>query len=195
MNKAIENKVEAVKDPMSLLEDIKNDSLQQDLPPVDDWHPEHCGDSEICIRRDGTWTHQGDLFKREKLVKMFSRIIRLDNDGKYYLVTPVEKMLLAVEDVPFLVVGFDIVVNEGVQKVVFETSLGDQVVVDAEHPVTVLTANDEPAPYVVVRKNLKARIARSVFYQLIDVAVSEQQGAENVLFLESSGERFELGRF
>ena len=184
-----------MKDPMSLLEDIKNDSLQQDLPPVDDWHPEHCGDSEICIHRDGTWTHQGDLFKREKLVKMFSRIIRLDNDGKYYLVTPVEKMLLAVEDVPFLVVGFDIVVNEGVQKVVFETSLGDQVVVDAEHPVTVLTANDEPAPYVVVRKNLKARIARSVFYQLIDVAVSEQQGAENVLFLESSGERFELGRF
>ena len=195
MNKVIENKVEAVKDPMSLLDDVKNDSLQQDLPPVDDWHPEHCGDSEICIRRDGTWTHQGDLFKREKLVKMFSRIIRLDNDGKYYLVTPAEKMLLAVEDVPFLVVGFDIVVNEGVQKVVFETSLGDQVVVDAEHPVTVFTINDEPAPYVVVRKNLKARIARSVFYQLIDVAVSEQQGAETILFLESSGERFELGRF
>ncbi len=184
-----------MRDPKTLLENIENDSLQQDLPPVNEWHPEHCGDSEICIRRDGTWTHKGDPFKREKLVKMFSRIIRLDDDEKYYLVTPVEKMLLTVEDVPFLVVGFDIVLSEGVQKIVFETSLGDQVVVDAEHPVTVHTLNDEPAPYVVVRKNLKARIARSVFYQLIDVAVSEQQGAENVLFLESSGEHFELGRF
>ena len=184
-----------MKDPASLLDDIKNDNLQKDLPPVDKWHPEHCGDSEICIRRDGTWTHQGDIFKREKLVKMFSRIIRLDNDGKCYLVTPVEKMLLTVEDVPFLVVGFEIVLNDGVQQVVFETSLGDQVVVDADHPLTVRTFNDAPAPYVVIRKNLKARIARSVFYQLIDVAVSEQQGVENVLFLESSGERFELGRF
>ncbi len=187
--------MKAIKDPVSLLDDINNDDLQQDLPPVDEWHPEHCGDSEICIRRDGTWTHQGDVFKREKLVKMFSKIIRLDEDEKYYLVTPVEKMLLSVEDVPFLVVGFDIVIHEDSQKIIFETSLGDQVVVDAEHPVTVLTINDEPAPYVVVRKNLKARIARSVFYQLIDVAVSEQRGAENVLFLESSGERFELGRF
>ncbi|OUR92549.1 hypothetical protein A9Q81_16530 [Gammaproteobacteria bacterium 42_54_T18] len=188
-----------MKDPMTLLDDIKNNNLQKDLPPVDEWHPEHCGDSEICIRRDGTWTHQGDPFKREKLVKMFSRIIRLDRDGEYYLVTPVEKMLLTVEDVPFLVVGFELVVSEGVQRIVFETSLGDQVVVDAEHPMTVQTLNDEPAPYpapyVVIRKNLKARIARSVFYQLIDVAVSEQQGVENVLFLESSGERFELGRF
>ena len=184
-----------MKDPVTLLDDIKNDSLQQGLPPVDEWHPEHCGDSEICIRRDGSWTHQGDPFKREKLVKMFSKIIRLDDDGEYYLVTPVEKMLLTVEDVPFLVVSFEVVLGEGVQKIIFETSLGDRVVVDAVHPVTVLTTNDEPAPYVVVRKNLKARIARSVFYQLIDVAVSEQQGAENVLFLESGGERFELGRF
>ncbi|MBV1921026.1 MAG: DUF1285 domain-containing protein [Pseudomonadales bacterium] len=188
-------RLKAMTDPESLLENIENGSLQQDLPPVNEWHPEHCGDSEICIRRDGTWTHKGDPFKRERLVKMFSRIIRLDDDERYYLVTPVEKMLLTVEDVPFLVVGFDIVLSEGVQKIVFETSLGDQVVVDAEHPVTVQALNDEPAPYVVVRKNLKARIARSVFYQLIDVAVSEQQGAENVLFLESSGERFELGRF
>ena len=184
-----------MKDPVLLLDDIKNDDLLKDLPPVDEWHPEHCGDSEICIRRDGTWTHQGDPFKREKLVKMFSRIIRLDSDGKYYLVTPVEKMLLTVEDVPFLVVGFDIVVNEGVQKVIFETSLGDQVVVDGEHPITVKMLNDEPAPYVVIRRNLKARIARSVFYQLIDEAVSEKQGVENILFLESGGERFELGRF
>ena len=191
----IRNKVKVMKGSVSLLEDINNENLQQDLPPVDDWHPEHCGDSEICIRRDGTWTHQGDIFKRDKLVKMFSRIIRFDDDGKYYLVTPVEKMLLSVEDVPFLVVGFDIVLSQSVQKIVFETSLGDQVVVDAEHPVTVLTINDEPAPYVVVRKNLKARIARSVFYQLIDVAVTEQQGTENILFLESSGGRFELGRF
>ena len=184
-----------MKDPISLLDDIKNNSFQQDLPPVDEWHPAHCGDSEICIRRDGTWTHKGDPFKREKLVKMFSRIIRLDNDGEYYLVTPVEKMLLAVEDVPFLVVGFESVLSDGVQKIVFETSLGDQVVVDANHPITVKTLNDEPAPYVVIRKNLKARIARSVFYQLIDVAVPEQHGAENVLYLESCGERFELGRF
>jgi len=184
-----------MKDPMSLLESIENNNLQQDLPPVDDWHPEYCGDSDIRINRDGTWAHQGDLFKREKLVKMFSKIIRLDNDGKYYLVTPVEKMLLTVEDVPFLVVGFDIVVSEGEQKIVFETSLGDQVVVDAKHPVTVKTLNDEPAPYVVVRKNLKARIARSVFYQLIDVAGVEVQGDDNVLILESCGERFELGRY
>ena len=84
-------------DPLALIQQIDNDSLQVGLPPVDDWTPEYCGDSEIRIHRDGSWSHKGEVFKRKKLVEMFSRIIRLDDDGEYYLVTPVEKMKLAVK--------------------------------------------------------------------------------------------------
>ena len=182
-------------DPIAMISGLDNEALQADLPPVDDWHPAHCGDSEICIHRDGTWTHQGGIFKREKLVKLFSRIIRLDDDGEYYLVTPVEKMKLKVEDVPFLAVGFELVFTEGVQQLIFETNVGDNVLVDGEHPLSVTLVNGEPAPYVVVRKNLKARLARSVFCQLVDLAKQEEVGTQTVMFLESSGQRFELGRY
>ena len=190
-------------DPLTLIQQIENDSFQSDLPPVDDWNPSHCGDSEIRIHRDGSWSHQGGAFKRKKMVKMFSRIIRLDNDGEYYLVTPVEKMKLAVDDVPFLVVGFELVVDEGVQKIIFETNVGDNVVVDSDHPISVksIESNEQGereediAPYVIVRKNLKARLARSVFYQLVDLAKEEARDGGTVLLLESCGERFELGRY
>lgn len=184
-----------MKDPKSLLDNINNENLQGDLPPVENWHPEHCGDSEICIHRDGSWSHQGTSFKRQKLVDMFSRIIRLDDDGEYYLVTPVEKMKLKVEDVPFLAIGFEVLMDEGVQKIVFETSVGDRVMVDEPHAISVQMVDGEPAPYVLVRRNLKARIARSVYYQLIDMAREEQQGDETLLYVESCGTRYELGRY
>lgn len=190
-------------DPLTLIQQVDNDSFQSDLPPVDDWNPSHCGDSEIRIHRDGSWSHQGGVFKRQKLVKMFSRIIRLDDDGEYYLVTPVEKMKLIVEDVPFLVIGFELVLDEGVQKIIFETNVGDSVVVDSDHPISVssIGANEpgereeDAVPYVVVRKNLKARLARSVFYQLVDLAKEETREEVTVLLLESCGVQFELGRY
>lgn len=195
-------------DPLALIQQIDNDSLQVGLPPVDDWNPEYCGDSEIRIHRDGSWSHKGEVFKRKKLVEMFSRIIRLDDDGEYYLVTPVEKMKLAVEDVPFIVVGFELVPDSGDgdddgQKIIFETNMGDKVVVDSDHPISVQTVvedgrstgRDDVAPYVIVRKNLKARLARSVFYQLVDLAREDVRGGESVLLLESCGDQFELGRY
>ena len=188
-----------MKDSLRLLSSVdnkaENKAIQQGLPPVDSWNPPCCGDSGICIGRDGTWFHQGSPFVREKLVKMFSRIIRLDDDGKYYLVTPVEKMLLTVEDVPFIAVGFEIVEDARGSNIIFETNVGDKVVVDDTHPFTVHMVNGEPAPYILIRKNLKARVARSVYYQLIDVALEVTQGEETLMVIESNGEQYELGRF
>ncbi|PCJ45745.1 MAG: hypothetical protein COA99_04175 [Moraxellaceae bacterium] len=184
-----------MKDSLSLLNSIKDESKQGKLPPVDSWNPDYCGDSDIVIRHDGSWWHQGTMFKRQKLVELFSRIIRLDDDEKYYLVTPVEKMLLTVEDVPFLVVGFEMLEDDGEQKILFETNVGDSVLVDEMHPISVKAAEDEPAPYVLIRRNLKARVARSVYYQLLEIAKEEKQGKETVMVLESCGQKFELGRY
>ncbi|OUS23707.1 hypothetical protein A9Q99_27105 [Gammaproteobacteria bacterium 45_16_T64] len=184
-----------MKDPMSLLENLDRDSNKKPLPPVDTWHPEVCGDSEIRILSNGTWLHQGQPFKRKKLVELFARIIRLDADDKYYLVTPVEKMELHVDDVPFVAEGFQVVIDKNEQHIVFETNVGDKVVADKAHPVTVVMDGDEPQPYVVVRKNLKAKIARSVFYQLVDLATEVKVGGLNVLSINSAGVSFELGRY
>lgn len=184
-----------MKDPVSLLDNVKDSSPEKPLPPVEQWHPTVCGDSEIRILRDGTWLHQGQPFKRKKLVELFSRIIRLDDDEKYYLVTPVEKMELHVEDAPFIAESFELIEKEGGSTIVFETNVGDRVAASESNPITVTLINDEPQPYVVVRRNLRAKIARSAFYQLVDLATEAKVGDSVSLQVVSAGTHFELGRY
>ena len=145
----------------------------------------------IRIARDGTWYHAGTRFERPALVKLFARVLRRMDDGSYMLVTPVERGTVEVEDAPFVAVEME-VAGEGPQRTVrFRTNLDDWVTADAEHPIRVSTdpATGEPSPYVLVRDRLEARIARAVFYDLVELA-EERDGA---LVVESAGTSFPLG--
>ena len=162
------------------------------LPPVHLWNPAHCGDIDIVIRRDGLWFHEGTPIGREALVRLFSTVLRKDPDG-FHLVTPVEKMRIRVEDVPFLAVLLEAEGTGRDQKLVFTTNVGDVVAAGADHPIRVEidSRSGEPAPYIHVRRGLEARISRSVFYQLADMAASQPRSG--VLGVWSSGRYFVLG--
>lgn len=169
-------------------------SLGRGLPPVDKWHPAHCGDIDIRIARDGQWFHQGTPIGRKELVRLFSTILRKDPDG-YVLVTPAEKMRIVVEDAPFLAVLLDVEGCGHAQKLGFTTNVGDQTIAGAANPIRVATnrATGEPAPYVHVRNGLEARIARAVFYQLADMAVPGEGEHAGFCGVWSDGVFFRLG--
>jgi hypothetical protein len=156
------------------------------LPPVHLWNPPHCGEIDIVIRRDGTWMHENSPIGRPELVRLFSTVLRKDADG-YCLVTPVEKLAIQVEDLPFRAIS--LATENGVLK--FTTDVGDIVEAGADHPIEVETdpATGEPSPAVHVRADLWARIARPVFYELVERAMVE--GGR--LTVRSGGTPFALG--
>jgi len=156
------------------------------LPPVHLWNPPNCGDIDIRIRKDGVWFHEGTPIGREALVRLFSTVLRKDDDG-IYLVTPVEKLRIEVEDAPFVAVRVD---RDG--KVLrFTTNVGDEIEAGPENPIRVEMDEEtgEPRPYVHVRRGLEALIARPVFYELVEM--SEPQGG--VMAVSSNGEWFTVG--
>jgi hypothetical protein len=136
-------------------------------PPVHLWNPAHCGEIDIRIDRKGLWFHEGTPIGREALVRLFASVLRLDPDG-YHLVTPVEKMKIRVEDVPFIAIRVD---RRG-EALVFETNVGDVVEAGPDHAITVGrdTETGEPQPYLHVRRGLRARLSRPVFYELVELA-------------------------
>ena len=143
------------------------------LPPVASWSPTHCGDSEMRIARDGTWYHQGSPIGRPAMVKLFSTILRREADGSYVLVTPVEKLDVAVEDAPFVAVE---VKSEGVgdkRRLAFRLNTGDLVVAGPDHPLRFEDKEDGPHPYLLVRDGLEALVARSVYYELAEIALAD----------------------
>ena len=159
------------------------------LPPVHLWNPAHCGEIDIVIKRDGRWLHEGAVIGREAMVRLFSTILRKDPDG-IYLVTPVEKLKITVEDAPFIAVAVD---RDG-GDLTFTTNVGDTVVAGPENPIRVeIGLDDQPRPYVHVRRGLEALISRSVFYELVDMA-DERDGPGGVtLGVTSNGTWFPLG--
>jgi len=156
------------------------------LPPVHLWHPEHCGDIDIVIRRDGVWMHENSPIGRAELVRLFSTVLRKDADG-YVLVTPGEKLSIRVEDLPFRAVAL---ARRG-EALVFATDVGDETEAGPDHPIRVETdpVSGEPSPSVHVRADLWARIARPVFYELVEMAGVE----DGRLTVRSNGEAFALG--
>ncbi|WP_170329729.1 DUF1285 domain-containing protein [Ruegeria arenilitoris] len=141
------------------------------LPPVHLWNPPFCGDLDIRIAKDGTWSYLGSPIKRFELVKLFSSILKKE-DGKYYLVTPVEKVGIIVEDAPFVAVDLDVEGEGKAQNLSFTTHVGDTAVAGPDHPIRIVidSETDEPSPYILVRANLEARIDRKSFYRLVDIA-------------------------
>jgi hypothetical protein len=149
------------------------------LPPVERWDPPLSGDIDIRIARDGTWYHEGGPIERLELVQLFASLLKYEN-GEYFLVTPVEKWRIQVEDAPFLAVAVEREVDAGgTSRLVFTTNTGDQVIAGPEHPLRVSVDPDsgEPSPYLLVRRNLEALLSRPVFYQLAELAEPGPQGS------------------
>jgi hypothetical protein len=159
-------------------------------PPVDKWNPAHRGEIGMEILADGTWKHEGTRITRESLVKLFASILRKDEDGVTYLVTPVEKIIVKVEDAPFVAIRADRVGEGKDQTIVFTTNVGDLVTAGPDHPIRVEQRGQEPRPYLHVRGRLEARILRAPFYELVDWAESK----EGKLGVWSRGVWFELGQ-
>lgn len=160
------------------------------LPPVHLWNPPHCGEIDILIRRDGVWMHEGSPIGRPELVRLFSTVLRLDPDG-YHLVTPVEKLRIAVEDLPFRAVSVEREPGQEGEALVFVTDVGDRVEAGPEHAIVVETDSEtgEPAPRLHVRRGLWARISRAVFYELVEMASLDGMR----LSVASNRARFDLG--
>jgi len=180
----------------SLLDSIpQRGALQRREPaPVHLWNPDLSGEMDMRITRDGTWYHEGDPIERKALAQLFASILRLDEDGKYYLVTPVERWAIQVDDVPFVATRLKVEGEGEQQQLIFTTNLEDEVTVDAEHPirVTVDTETEEPSPYVRVRGNLDALISRNLFYELAERAVERKHGDGTRLGVWSKGEFFPI---
>ena len=141
------------------------------LPPVERWNPPFCGDIDMEIRADGTWFYLGTPIGRAPLVRLFSTVLRRDEDGKTYLVTPVEKVGIRVADAPFLAVEMN-VSGEGAARVLtFRTNVGDVVEAGPEHPLRFVIAgeNSELKPYLLVRGRLEALVSRAVMYDLVEL--------------------------
>lgn len=143
------------------------------LPPVDQWHPSHCGDSEMRIAADGTWFHQGSPIGRKAMVILFSTILRREPDGSYVLVTPVEKLDIVVDDVPFIAVEVKIDGSGRDRRLVFRLNTDDLVVADKDHPIRFIQRSDGPHPYLGVRGGMEALIARTVYYELANLAIED----------------------
>jgi hypothetical protein len=139
-------------------------------------------DFAMRIDVDGTWYHQGSPIKREGMVRLFASILtRLDN-GEYWLVTPVERGRIEVEDVPFVVSSMVAEGGSQAQQISFVTNIGDVVPLDLEHPLIIRQGSrgDEPRPYILVRGGLEARLGRSVFYELADLAEIDEDGQAGI---------------
>ena len=157
-------------------------------PPID------IGDLDMRIARDGTWFYCGSPIRRSALVKLFASVLRREPDGGYSLVTPVERGRIEVEDVPFLAVGLTVEGDGREQKLIFHTNLDDIVTAGPDNPLRVETATSgEPAPYILVRDNLEARLARTVFYDLVELGKEEPIEETNQFGVWSSGRFFRLG--
>lgn len=145
---------------------------QGGLPPVHLWNPPFSGDLDMRIARDGTWYHEGGAIRRPAMVKLFSSILKLE-DGKFFLVTPVEKVGITVEDAPFVALDANASGEADAQMLTFTTHVGDQVAAGPDNPIRVAAAEGsaEPAPYVMVRAGLEARIDRKTFYRIVELGV------------------------
>lgn len=165
------------------------------LPPVEKWNPPFCGDINLTIALDGRWFYEGSPIGRASLVKLFASVLKKENDS-YFLVTPVEKVGITVEDVPFLVTEWRVDNDD----LVLSTQTDDEVVLTkAEQlslrkpPANLQDTDATPIPYVLVRRNLWARLHQNVYYQLLEQATEQQNGNETQFVVTSNSTPFVIG--
>lgn len=163
------------------------------LPPVHLWNPPFCGNLDIRIHADGQWSYLGSPIGRAALVKLFSSILKREG-GDYFLVTPVEKVGIIVEDAPLFVQDVSVLGLEQDQALTFTTRTEDVVTADADHPLTFVTdpTSGQTTPYVLVRSDLWAKIDRKTFYRLVDLACHHPHKGESWFGLWSKGQFFPM---
>jgi uncharacterized protein len=173
------------------------DKLQQRIAETTDthnavlqWDPPFCGDIPLHIDHKGQWHYAGTPFTRQRLVNLFARILRCDNN-QYFLVTPVEKVGITVADVPLIITQWSWLDDSAERCIQCTTATNDVFCLDADHPMTLRNDPQQalPLPYIKVRHNLWAKLHQNVYYQWIEAA-QEHQGS---LWLHSGGHRFKLG--
>lgn len=166
------------------------------LPPVDRWNPPFCGDIDMEIRADGTWFYMGTPIGRAPLVRLFSTVLRKDDDGKTYLVTPVEKVGIRVADAPFLAVEMIRTVENDVPVLTFRTNTGDLIEAGPEHELRFVVhgENRELKPYLHVRGRLEALVSRAVMYDLVALGTVSEVDGVAMFSVESRGRVFPIMR-
>jgi hypothetical protein len=175
-------------DISALQQQISNAGDSTSMPPVEKWNPEFCGDMNLTIKRNGQWWHEGTPFTRAPLIKLFASVIKKEGED-YFLVTPVEKIGISVEDVPFVVI--DEHYEDGVLNVV--TNCGDKIALGEEHPVELREFQGSLVPYCLVRRNLWARVHQNVLYRWADSAQQIAENGKQTLYLQSGDYRFSIG--
>jgi hypothetical protein len=178
------------------LAEIARLAEEKRLPPVEQWHPTHCGDSQMRIARDGTWYHEGSPIGRPAMVRLFSTILRREPDGGFVLVTPAEKLDILVEDAPFVAVELKSEGEGEGRSLAFRLNTGDLIVAGPDHRLRFTgdsyfsarrnQISDDfgksncPRPYLEVRKGLDALVARPVYYELAEIALAEAAAPRGV---------------
>ena len=163
-----------VRDLNTLMKQIVTD--QGALPPVHAWEPDFCGDIDIRITREGEWLYMNSPIGRAALVKLFSSVIRLDPDGDYYLVTPVEKLRIQVDVAPFVAIDFERQYEQDQAYYMFTTKEGYQAVCDEAHPIRWIGSGASALPLIRIRHNLDALIHRNLYYALVECAEARTTG-------------------
>ncbi|MGI4732624.1 MAG: DUF1285 domain-containing protein [Janthinobacterium lividum] len=158
------------------LAEVARLAAEHKLPPVERWDPPHCGDSGMRIARDGTWWHEGAPIARPAMVRLFSTILRREADGGHVLVTPVEKLSIVVEDAAFQAVEMKREGEGRDARIAFRLDTGDLVTAGPEHGLRFADTPDGPRPYLHVRGGLEALVARSLYYDLAEVALAPETG-------------------
>ena len=155
----------------SFLRDILNKPNDALAFKIKKWNPKYCGDIDMRIASDGTWFYCGSPINRKKLVKLFSSIL-INENNKYFLITPVEKVGIIVDDAPFIANDFEKITENDKSYLVFFTNIDETIVLSKKNPfrISINDKTQEPSPYIMVRKNIEAKIDRKSFYRLLDLA-------------------------
>lgn len=185
---------------------LRHASTWRGAAPVEQWDPPYCGEMDMRIAADGTWYHEGSPIGRQPLVQLFSSILRREPDGHHYLVTPVEKLRIQVDDCPFVAVLLEVIDQGTAQQILrFTLNTGEKVDAGPDNPIEVeYPDGDEPHPIIHLARGLRALISRSVFYDLVEISVLEgdsddspkaapDKASSGFLGVRSNGKMFNLG--
>ena len=166
-------------------------SIEEKYPPVHLWNPDLCEGVEMKIDREGNWFYQGSIIGRDKLKILFSRILKLE-EGKYFLVTPIEKVPVTVDLAPYMIVDYE--VDSDHKNIILKTNLDLSIPLDKDHKLELKNIGDEQIPFVHVRNNIEGFVSRSVYYSLIEIALNQDNGSSEQLTLKSFDCNFNLGQ-
>jgi len=165
-------------------------SIKEEFPPVHLWDPELCEGVEMKIDREGNWFYEGSIIDRKKLKVLFSRILKLEKNN-YFLVTPVEKVSVKVDLAPYMIIDYE--VDHSKTKIILKTNLDLSIPLDKDHKLEIKRIGDENIPFIYVRDGIEGFISRSVYYSLIDIALSQENDSSGELILKSFNCLFSLG--